>query len=182
MGIAFVREFYRFAARSSEEIVLWKDRDGEVIGGCVASLSPGTLSRRLLFRTTLIIRLARAPLRLLLALATPSTTPLRAVVGMPELILLFTHAGKRSLGVGAQLVRECEDVLSRLGVQEYYVKTLDAQDNRAIGFYLREGFEERGSALVHNEQFRFLTKKIRPGAANETAPSFSRALNRTAAG
>ena len=169
MGVGFVREFYRFAARSPFEIVLFArpvgGADDDVIGGCVASLTPGTLSRRLLLRSSLFVRLFRLPLGVLLAQLAPPAPLLRRVADMPELILLYTHPDGRSRGVGGQLVRECERRLQQQGIREYYVKTLDAADNRAIPFYVREGFEDVGSEVLDNQRYRFLTRKIRIGGS-----------------
>ena len=160
LGMAFVREFYRFASRSAEEIVLWKSEGRELIGGCVASLRPQTLSWRLMFRTTLAWRLLRLPFRVLLAQVTQREAAGTSMGDMPELILLFTRGDVRSRGIGAQLLRECESELARRGATEYYVKTIDTENNRAIAFYLREGFEVRGRRIIHTERFCFLSKRI----------------------
>ena len=166
LGTGFVREFYRFANRSPKEIVLWRSDDSGVVGVCVVSLDPGSLTRRLLFQTSLAFRLLRLPIRTLLRQLMPASNAADKIGDMPELILLFTRAEKRSQGIGSQLVMECESQLARRGVRKYYVKTFDAEGDRAVAFYLREGFEDCGAHVVFNERFRFLSRTVRSAPSN----------------
>jgi GNAT superfamily N-acetyltransferase len=162
LGRRYARHFYRYAAKSSLEAVSWRERRGRVQGGCVLSLSPHTLNRRLAMRTPLIVwlvaRAARLPWRVLL----------RAAVGvapgtadeLPEVILVFVAPGERSRGIGAELLADCERHLAGHGVRDYIVKTFDEEGHPALRFYLRQGFVEHGRVLVHGEPYRILRKRI----------------------
>src|SRR5215468_11379602 len=54
LGIAYATAFYRYVSRSPQEKAFVSRADTEIIGGCVLSLSPTTLRRRLLLHTPLV--------------------------------------------------------------------------------------------------------------------------------
>ena len=58
----------------------------------------------------------------------------------PEITYVFTNPQLQGNKLGKRLVERVDGHLRAAGFGTYYVKTLDDPDNRAIGFYEREGF------------------------------------------
>lgn len=161
IGRRYARVFYRYVARSTDEIVLLH-RDGrELIAACIASLHPETLARRLLLHTPLALHAAlavrRLPLRAMVAGARgPSAKPPAG----PEILLIFTVPAARSRGLGNQLLARCEAYLANLGHRRLLVKTRDEPGNRAIGFYERHGFERRARVISYGKALVLFEKPL----------------------
>jgi GNAT superfamily N-acetyltransferase len=163
IGARYARAFYRYVARSADEIVLLH-RDGRaLIAACIASLHPETLARRLVVHTSLalhaMLAVHRLPLRAMLASARTPSPPTRRG---PEILLVFTVPAARSTGLGAQLLARCEAYLATRGHTQLLVKTRDEPGNRAIGFYERRGFERRARVISYGKPLVLFEKALTP--------------------
>jgi ribosomal protein S18 acetylase RimI-like enzyme len=175
VGERYARAFYRYLARSPEELVLLdrEETTGDLRGACIVSLAPDTLSRRLLYRTPLPLHAAlavrRLPLGAMLAGAgakvtggrTRSPEPL-----CPEILLIFTVPAARSQGLGARLLERCEALLAARGVDQLRVRTRDDPANRALGFYERASFTRVASLSTHGKQLVLFRKAISPRSSH----------------
>ena len=166
VGERYARAFYRYLARSPEELVLVdRDERGDLRGACIVSLAPGTLSRRLVYRTPLPFHAALAARRLPLAAMLGGLAGKRAPSAPqppgPEILLIFTVPAARSQGLGATLLARCEALLAARGVDQLLVKTRDDPSNRALGFYERASFTRIGSLSTHGKQLALFRKSIR---------------------
>lgn len=172
LGIAALARYYRFAIDSPHETV-WAAVDLDtVVGGCVLSDAPHTVLGRFarhdpvgfardLARATLGGRALRrriaARFRDGVRGEEEASTPGPHV---PEVTQIFTDARRRGEGIGAALLRTCEDTLRGHGVGAYYVHTERDDNARGIAFYTREGFEEIGRARSFGVDFLVLRKPL----------------------
>ncbi len=166
LGGGYTKSFYRYLSRSEREKVFVL-RDGqEVMSACVLSLEPNTLTRRLVLRTSLLAcaaaRLLVHPLGMLRQIAgrKSEVTHEHLADSTPEVILIFTTPGSRSRGVGSALLQQCEAFLKAQGIPRYLVRTIDDDNNRALKFYLKNGFSEHGRSTEHGRVFRVFKKTL----------------------
>jgi GNAT superfamily N-acetyltransferase len=163
LGPSYTRSWYRFAAASQlEEAFVAHDASGAVIGGAMLTLSPEGLAKRILLHTPMIFHLAVRP-RLAFRLALDklrSEDHASKVRGVPEVIAIFVNSAYRSQQVGKRLLAFIEGWLRHRGATCYAVRTEDNPNNRAIAFYLREGFQAVSRFQAHGISFQLLMKQI----------------------
>jgi GNAT superfamily N-acetyltransferase len=172
LGSPAVERFYAFA-RSSPMEVVWSAVDQDVIGGCVVSDEPHTMLAR--FTRAAPLRFARE-----LATATLADAELRRRIAsrfrdgllgerqastttgphVPEVTQIFTDARRRGQGIGAALLRTCEQHLRTRGVQNYFVHTHRDDNDAGIRFYEREGFVTVGESKSFGEAFVVMKKVL----------------------
>lgn len=166
LGQRYADCFYRYLRASSyDRVFVLRDERGQVMSGCVLSLRPKTLRRRLLTRTPLLLYalpwFVRSRGRRAASTGPqPTNPPPAATQDIPELLLIFTAREERSRGAGAALLKQCETFLAAEGFPEYVVRTVDEPGNRAIGFYDRNGFVTCGQSTDHGRVFRVFKKKL----------------------
>jgi ribosomal protein S18 acetylase RimI-like enzyme len=167
LGLGYARAFYRYLSRSPEDKVFVLREGGEVFSGCVLCLRPRTLQRRLLLHTPLLfyavpwfIRKACKKTPQPAAAAKPGAVIDPEPGRKPEVILIFTAPQARSRGTGAALLAQCEQFLLANKYPEYIVRTVDHESNRALGFYLRNGFTPVGQSSDHGRTFRVFRKGL----------------------
>jgi ribosomal protein S18 acetylase RimI-like enzyme len=165
LGERYARAFYRYCATTSEELLLLERERGELVGACLVSLEPETLSRRLLTRTPLLffapLALRRLPLRAMLLGAARSADPQQP--RGPEILLIFTVPEQRSQGLGARLLGSCEQQLLSRGLQRVLVKTRDEAANRALKFYERAQFKPISARSSYGKRLLLLEKALGGG-------------------
>jgi GNAT superfamily N-acetyltransferase len=153
-------------ARSEREIIFVERIGGRVESCCVVSLDPGSLNRRLIFASLPRLlwdawvalftrppfrRYLRSRIRELVSGASKQTRE-------PEITYVFTNASLRGSGLGRRLIDRVDAFFRAKGYPAYYVRTIDAPDNRALDFYDRNGFvrigttEEGGRSFVEFER------------------------------
>lgn len=162
LGERYARAFYRYCATTSEELLLLEHERGELVGACLVSLEPETLSRRLLTRTPLLLcaplALPRLPWRAMLLGAVRPAEP-KQPPG-PEILLIFTVPELRSQGLGARLLRSCEQQLLSRGLHRVLVKTRDDAANRALKFYERAQFSPIAARSKYGKRLVLLEKRL----------------------
>jgi len=166
LGKSYLKTYYRFVDVSgSDEIIII--RDGVKIIGCaVLSLSAPTLLRRLIAHHPPVIDVLRLVLTFRLrAIASVLSKILfkprqEKEAGDVELISLFTDPSSRGMGIGTSLVEKCNALLKEKGIERYRVKTRDTPDNRAMDFYLRNGFKVTGVAEWTGKNYTVLEMTI----------------------
>ncbi|MCX7012515.1 MAG: GNAT family N-acetyltransferase [Candidatus Sumerlaeota bacterium] len=177
LGPAYARAFYRYVSRSPHEFVGVCREEGRVAGGCVLSLEPETLVRRLAWHTPLL------PWALLRA------SPLEEIrnwlnrrprgqgsrddafpAGTPELLLIYTDPPLRGRGLGAALLARCEKFAAAHGRRRYGARTEDSPDNAALRFYAKHGFAPCGKSFRHGHAFQLFIKDV-PASIHGAAPS-----------
>jgi len=161
-GQSYARSFYRYAARSRDEIVFAAVDRNVVLAAAVVSLRPLDLQRRLLVHTPLLPQMVLHPLTAYNILRDRlfGRVEDNVDVTIPEVIAIFTATAQQRRGLGAQLLRAIEKELSARGLSRYALRTKDTADNRAIGFYDKQGFIVVGDAQTSHGRFRIMTKRI----------------------
>jgi GNAT superfamily N-acetyltransferase len=160
-------------ARSKREHLFVTRVADRIVGACILSLSPESLTRRLALHTPLLWFAALALIRHGLARSmlrggghAAVSTHDKPVHDLPEVLLIFTAADARGTGIGSALLSACERTLAARGLTEYLVRTIDDEANAAIRFYTRNGFQNCGHALVHGRWFQVLKKTLAVESAN----------------
>ena len=158
-GVPYATSAFRYFGSSKSEAVFVERVGGLLESAGVVSMARNTLARRLMLHTGLVFHLAlgfwRAGVR-------------RALLGRsdgfqvdhPEVFILFTSPHHRSRGFGTALLRRCETFLGDQGYAAYCVRTEDAEDNPAIRFYHRNGFQDGPRFHVSGMRYRLLTKSL----------------------
>jgi GNAT superfamily N-acetyltransferase len=164
LGLSYARSFYRYLARSLQELIfLERDREGSIMGACVLSLAPDSLERRLLFGTFLwtraLFNFRKMPWSELLSKAAPQAS-VELAGEKPELLIIFADPAHQSMGIGTRLVALCERALLIRSVRSYRVKTENRNDNRALQFYDRNGFARIANITVHGIDFVLFEKSL----------------------
>jgi GNAT superfamily N-acetyltransferase len=80
--------------------------------------------------------------------------------GRPEVVAICITEAERNRGVGKRMLKAIEAYLAELGSQSYLVRTDDRPDNRAIAFYVREGFRTIGKFHAHGNSFQLMAKDL----------------------
>ena len=163
LGAGYAARFYRYLERSEhEQVFILRNEQGQIRSGCVLSLRPNTLRRRLLWHTLLLLYAGPWLLRRRRRrTAAPGAPPANALpAGLPELILIFTAPEARSRGSGTVLLAECEAFLAARHIPEYVARTVDEPGNRALEFYARNGFVAWGHSAGHGRVFRVFRKPV----------------------
>jgi GNAT superfamily N-acetyltransferase len=171
LGESFAHRFYAYCSRSEQEVVLAVLQGNRVLGASLLSLDPGTLDWRLLTRTPMALFAARhfhrLPLPALLR-ETMAKASARPDSGhLPELVLIFVGADCRGRGLGAELVAACEAFLDAQGIRAYTVSTAEEEGNRALNFYLAQGFMVAGRPVRHGLRYILLQKTLGPSVATD---------------
>ena len=163
VGLRFAKSFYRYIVRSTNE-VLFVERDRTdtniLLGACIVSLRPKELNRRLLWNTPLLpLSLPRLPrlLRNVRSSAKSKDTGIKQSEG-PEIILIFVQSNIRSHGCGSRLLIDAEEWLTKNGYKSVFVKTSNDEDNHAIRFYLRFGFNSLGTVISKGKKLILFQK------------------------
>jgi ribosomal protein S18 acetylase RimI-like enzyme len=169
LGLGYAKSFYRYLSRSRDErVFVVRSESGRVISGCVLSLRPRTLRRRLFLHTPLVLHAGLWLLRRCFekkpvgadVRRQVATTPDPVPDHMPELILIFTEASSRCRGAGATLLSQCEAFLREAKIPEYVVRTVDDLTNRALRFYSKNGFVPFGQSVDRRRTFQVFRKNV----------------------
>jgi GNAT superfamily N-acetyltransferase len=168
LGPGYARSFYRFAFRSPLEMVLFEESGGKVIAGCIATLAPTTLGRRMALGTPLLLQ----------ALFRPLAFPWDSVIGdifgaagradlavtipenVPELAYIFTRKDERGNGFAGRLLRRLDDELIERGIGRYIVHTFDDPADPAVRFYQRNGLTVVGRRRARGMWFLVLERRL----------------------
>ena len=164
-GQGFARSFYRYANRSPAESVFAAIDSGAIIAAALVSYRPHDLQSRMLIHTSLFAAMATHPIAAAQIMRERLFVRTEGDIDptLPEVIAIFTEAGRQGQGIGARLLRAVEAELSTRGLRQYCVRTEDAPDNRAIAFYDKQGFSVVGRTRTPQGGFRVMVRRIDGG-------------------
>jgi GNAT superfamily N-acetyltransferase len=161
LGEAYAARFWRYAAGSASESILLERESGRIAAAGLLSFQPGTLSRRLLLATPLVLHFARHLPRVF-----------RAALGaggpdsdLPELLILLTDPALQGRGLGRAVLARAEDELRRKGLDAYTVRSFADESHPAVRFYKAGGFVPLRSFRAHGTDFLLLRKSVGPAPA-----------------
>lgn len=170
-GHAYARAFYRYVAASPYEIVLVRRQSGEIAAFCLVTLSPQTLTKRLLIGTPLLLhavkrilspRFWRLVFHALAGIGRHNSEVPAAFAHLPELIIIACDPAVQRQGHGSQLLDDAETALRHRGLHDYMIRTFDDDNNAAVKFYLNRGFISAGRFVDHGTTFRLMRKTLEP--------------------
>jgi len=78
----------------------------------------------------------------------------------PEVTQIFTSEAARGRGIGAQLLRACEEDLRARGIRAYFVHTHRDDNAAGIAFYRREGFVTISEGTSFGDVFLLMQKEL----------------------
>jgi ribosomal protein S18 acetylase RimI-like enzyme len=149
LGQTMVERYYRWAASSAaEHIVVWRDGP-EVRAAAVVSVDPGAVMRRFVrhapvaFARAMLVQVAvdRQLRREALAYTREAIQLHDTMDPSPELLQIFVSRECRRRSIGLSLLRDIEAWLRARAIDAYYARTLLDDNEHALGFYRRAGFE-----------------------------------------
>ncbi len=162
MGSEYGKAFYRFLRTSPLEKVFIEKDGEEILGACVLSLEPESLTRRLVTSTPVIRSALRSLPRLVQLVRNVVLSSRRGErqPSGPELLMIFTLEHARGRGLGARMLETVEQYLHERGCTWWWVKTLDDPRNRAIDFYLGNHFTRQKSITRNGKRLCLLRKEL----------------------
>ncbi len=168
IGVRYSRAFYRYIASSQNELVFMVrggSKGTDILGACIVSLHPESLTHRLLLRTPVLLMVPFAFRRvslisILKGVFKKSKSPGWKQPPGPEIILIFTVPAFRDRGVGSRLLERSEQWLAARGDKRLLVKTRDVASNRAILFYEKARFKRVGYFSLHGKSLIVFEKLL----------------------
>ena len=161
LGPTFLYRFFHFVDTCPhEQLVYETNTNKEITKFALISLSPQDfLSRLLKYKPLLfsiLIRFWRLPVTHILF----GKVTVVNIENIPEVILICVLSEERGKGYGSQFLKQIEKDLLNHGVTSYCVKTENNKENRAIPFYLQNGFTKWSPARLNGTDFIYLRKNI----------------------
>lgn len=156
LGRCYAAFFFRYLVRSPLEDLLVERRDGRPVGFAVLSAEPGTLSRRLLLNTPLLLWAPVAFLRL-------SPTVLRggAEIPAPEFLILAVDAEVQRRGVASALMERSEALLRARGCAAIWTRLEDLPSSPVISLFQRFGYGNTGTRPHLGSTVQVLSKPLK---------------------
>lgn len=165
LGDCYLQSFYSYLLNSKDELVLTDENSlGDIQAACVVSFDPKTLDQRLLFHTPLLgaalLFFWRLPLIAMCKSFFSRSSKVLQPLPKSELILIYTDSKVQSQGAGRRLIQAIDKALERKKIFEYQVKTLSDKANRALAFYLSNGFEPLHELESKGRRFQVFKKSL----------------------
>lgn len=160
-GRSYLTDCYHYFIDSRDELVFVARSGESVVGGAFASLTPGSLSRRLVTHTRFLLQFALRPLgRGARQIFADLLQPVPATLSdQPELVAIFVAPEQQGRGIGEMICRAVEAELIRRQFKSYVVHTERDPGNRAVAFYRRLGFVTAGS-IKGSHRLMLLSKTL----------------------
>jgi ribosomal protein S18 acetylase RimI-like enzyme len=174
-GDGYVSSLYCYLAKSNHESLFTARLDGRIIGACVLSDQPTSLSRRMLLNTPMLLYAPVAVLRLPVArlLATALTARVRRkslpaaelrhieeFSRLPEVVWIYVDVDGRGRGVGRNLLLAAEADLKTRNQYRYIIHTSVENNSAVIQFYQRQAFTTRRQLLHRGAEVLLMEKQI----------------------
>lgn len=165
LGRSYTVFAYRYFIRSIAELLFVQTAENRVLGVCLCSVKPASVARRLIFNTPLIVFALAAIFRvswrrLILAFIESifdKEVPAN-LTGAAEVVYIFTCATARNDGLGRKLLQEVERHFAKIRIDSYYIRTADHEDNLAIGFFEKSGFEKKSLGKIGGDSYLLMAK------------------------
>ena len=183
-GQKYIHKFYQYIGESPFEFLLIHKNQGKITGVCILSLSPQTLSRRLVLHTPFLVRIPFAIYNIILYFRTQLFTQCLCMSKFyvkqrkekisteknsdPEVIHIFTDLKARNQGLGTLMLEKCEVILIQKGFNRYIIKTWDDESKPAVKFYKQKGFVFRNRFWRHGLWMQTMEKILT--SAKNTCP------------
>lgn len=173
LGADVLMAYYRYVDKSEHERLFVVREQDTIAGAAVLSDQPATVMSRMVMKNLPIV--AVGTIRSLFTRASgwkkiadflfrPGSRP-ESLDGIPEVIQIFADPAYRSRRIGSRLLAQVEEHLAGRQVGKYFVKTVDATGNTALGFYRKSGFAQVATGREGGKPYVFLHKILADHAA-----------------
>jgi ribosomal protein S18 acetylase RimI-like enzyme len=175
-GQKYAQQFYQYIGKSPFEFLLINKNQEEIIAVCVLSISPQTLSRRLILHTSLLVNIPFALYNIVSHFRTQlfmkcissfnfyisqrREKTLTEKNSDPEIMHIFTDVKARNQGIGTLMLENCETILMNKGFNRYIIKTWDDEAKPAVKFYTQKGFILRNRFWRNGISMRMMEKVL----------------------
>jgi len=141
LPIWMIIAFYRNMNKDADFELFLKQGDGRIIGAAVISKKGFGATKNMLPIAAYFLLLVKNPIQVLKSIVSASNSSDKSTDTNIE--FLFVDSSYRSSGIGSKLL---QSVMEKF--DEICVSTRNSDDNKAIGFYIRNGFKPIGSQVI----------------------------------
>ena len=149
-GHEYVSSLYRYLVKSAHEAVFVARLEGRIIGACILSDKPASLSRRMLLNTSMVLHIPAAMLEMpiihMLAASLRAARSRKKESGaedhliadlgkLPEVVWIYVDHDGRRKGIGRKLLSATESYLVTRHRSRYIIHTLAENNDDVIQFY-----------------------------------------------
>lgn len=168
LGRAVLKSYYQYVLDSKQDILFTVFEGEQVIGACVLSLAPDTLTKRFVKKNFLLVGLNMAKgfalsaftrKKIINFLFNKGSKPSN-IVDMPEVVQIYTDASFRNKRIGTRLIEMTEEFLKEQGIACYYLKTLSDPENLALHFYHKRNFTKIDDCTFCGRAYTYLVKDL----------------------
>lgn len=168
LGRKTLENYYRFIASSDTEWLFAIRGDGKVVGACVLSIKPDSVTKRatitdffpICFKLLFLVFVSADVRAKVWDFLFGSSQKPVLTSGLPEVIQIFADPAYRNRHIGTRLLEQVEDTLRKIGHESFFMKTVAADDNLALHFYRRKGFQELGIFKAGKKNYVYFLKSI----------------------
>ena len=163
LGEKFLIKFYEYINNSEfEEIFYSKDKD-KLLATCIISYDPNTLLSRVLKKTLINFIYSftvniLTNKKLFISVFKIFFNKTNFISKSPEITYIFTDPKLKGKGIGKEIILKVENSLKDKNINTYYVKTINGKENKAISFYLKNGFEKFEKFNYAGNSYLYLKK------------------------
>ena len=143
-----------------ERLVVLRDRNQQLVGFSLISLSPRSLVSRLLRSPKFLFSFVLNFWRIRWRITSFETLAKKNIDDKPEAIFICVSASHRGQGWGSKLITEIEAKLKNENINEYTVKTEAKNNEKVVNFYLKNNFIKDDDLNFCGSYFVFFKKKI----------------------
>lgn len=137
-----------------EDFELFLDReDDQVIAVAVISKKGFGATKSMLPLAAYFLFLLKNPIQVLNSLISSSEST--ETLSYINIEFLFVDSSSRSGGIGSKLLQSVKQKYSQISVS-----TRNSEDNKAIDFYVRNGFKPIGNQMLVGRDFKIYTWKV----------------------
>ncbi|KAA3607027.1 MAG: N-acetyltransferase [Calditrichaeota bacterium] len=168
LGESVVFNYYKFISESNLDCLFLVKEGDTVIGTCMISHEPNSITKRMALKYPIVI-LSSVLKQIIISsdnrkkifqfLDKDNEAP-KSVLGLPEVIQIFTNSNYRNRRIGSRLLEQVESYLKKRNEKVYCLKTLDKVDNLALHFYSKRNFVEVGKNVVGEKPYVYFTKTL----------------------
>ena len=140
-------EFYKNINKDADFELFLHRIEGDVKGAAIVSKKGFGATKKMLPKSAYFLFLIKNPIQVVMSLLSTarSSEPMSDI----NIEFLFVDSSCRSSGIGSKLIQSIMNEYKTI-----YVSTRNSKDNKAISFYLRNGFKPVGSQTVVGRELK----------------------------
>jgi len=160
MGIIILNKFYKYIITSDKEVIFSIRENQKIVTVCVVSFEPNTLMRRMILSSiqSVFFHIPLAMLRkphLLFFFIKVIFAKRKNILCSPEITYIYSSI--KGKGLGKKILQNIQSCLLTKDIKKLYVKTINTQNNRAIKFYLENGFKKEFTFSYGGKKYLYMS-------------------------